>query len=417
MAPLSSLLTLCALVLSVNAFPAPESYRLHEERSTESIQWEKRSRVKPDILLPVRIGLTQSNLDNGPTLLDEVSNPDSPRYGEHYTMEEIHDIFAPTSESVEGVKGWLQDSGVHPDRVSQSVNKQWIQFDAPVHEVENLLQTEYFHYEHLASGKSNIGCDRYHVPGYLTEHVDYITPGLKLLTPSMSRNGDRKTLEKRIFGVTDPDRKPTEPLKKPLPQSVGALLALDQSAACQQAITPDCIFTMYNITQPNKSNAGNKLGIFESLGDKYAQQDLNSFFATIAPQIPQGTHPVLEAIDGATAPATTVANAGAESNLDIEISLPLVRDILQFCMPKLANDQKRYIRRVRFSSKRMTTTMRHITRSMAFLTTSLTQSTAHTAHTVLTERQGTVLWIRLTRTQILAATKGDYSAAFTSRRM
>ena len=56
----------------------------------------------------------------------------------------------------------------------------------------------------------------------------------------------------------------------------------------------------------------------------YSQTDLNLFFATLAPQIPQGTHPTLDGIDGATAPVANVANAGAESDLDFQISYPII---------------------------------------------------------------------------------------------
>ena len=53
--------------------PAPASnHVLHERRAFPPRAWEKRDRVDPSQLLPVRIGLTQSNLDKGPGLLDEV---------------------------------------------------------------------------------------------------------------------------------------------------------------------------------------------------------------------------------------------------------------------------------------------------------------------------------------------------------
>lgn len=60
-------------------------------------------------------------------------------------------------------------------------------------------------------------------------------------------------------------------------------------AQCQIAITPACIKLMYNITDPTTNYPGNKLGIFEDLGDHYSQTDLNEFFATLAMNIPQGT--------------------------------------------------------------------------------------------------------------------------------
>lgn len=87
------------------------------------------------------------------------SNPVSPKYGQHYTVEEIHDIFAPQQNTIETVSNWLQESGIAAHRISQSVNKQWLQFEATASEVEALVKTEYYHYAHYGTGKTNIGCD------------------------------------------------------------------------------------------------------------------------------------------------------------------------------------------------------------------------------------------------------------------
>lgn len=110
---------------------------------------------------------------------------------------------------------------------------------------------------------------------------------------------------------------------KALPSPLASILASPLSAICQVAVIPECIATFYNITKATKAAPGNQLGIFEDLGDYYSQTDLNEFFLTLAPNIPQGTHPILKAIDGAQAP-TTVANAGAESDLDFQISYPII---------------------------------------------------------------------------------------------
>ena len=63
------------------------------------------------------------------------SDPHSPRFGKHYTEDEIIDIFAPARDAVEATTSWLQSAGISPDRISESVNNQWIQFDAAVEEV------------------------------------------------------------------------------------------------------------------------------------------------------------------------------------------------------------------------------------------------------------------------------------------
>lgn len=154
----STLLTLfCALCVSA----APAVHKVaHEKRDILPSSWSKTGRVHGDVTLPVRIGLTQSNLDQGHELLSHVSSPDSPRYGKYYTAEEVADIFAPASHAVDAVRNWLSSAGMNLERVSQSTNKQWLQFDATAKEVEALLQTEYHYYEHAATGQPNIACEK-----------------------------------------------------------------------------------------------------------------------------------------------------------------------------------------------------------------------------------------------------------------
>lgn len=131
-------------------------------------------------------------------------------------------------------------------------------------------------------------------------------------------------MQKRIFGVTSKGQHITKPKLKAMPDSLAAILAAPLSTICDVAAIPLCIKTLYNITTPTKSAPGNQLGIFEDLDDMYSQTDLNLFFASLAPNIPQGTHPTLDSVDGATAPVANVADAGPESDLDFQISYPII---------------------------------------------------------------------------------------------
>jgi len=176
-------LVLSALVATVTASPAPHLV-LHERRDAPLKNWVKRDTLQAKTRLPMRIGLTQSNLDRGHGLLMEtyVSHPlkfqlrvyisstsltfcssqhDSPKYGQHYTSEEIVDLFAPSQDAVDVVRAWLESAGIAAHRIGQSANKQWIQFDADTAEAEALLKTKYHVYEHIATGRTNIGCDEY----------------------------------------------------------------------------------------------------------------------------------------------------------------------------------------------------------------------------------------------------------------
>ncbi|KAF2717180.1 subtilisin-like protein [Polychaeton citri CBS 116435] len=314
-------LALFAAVLPA-ALAAPATNHVLHEKRAHSTSWEKRDRLHGDVKLPMRIGLTQQNIDFGHEFLMDVAHPDSPSYGRHYTAEQVTDLFAPSADTVQMVKSWLEDAGIAVDRITQSVNKQWLQFDAKTSEVEELLKTKYHFYEHSRSGSSSIACDEYHVPRHVQEHIDYITPGIKLFASKVSRQPEGEIKKRTTLVHSSGSLGRTPPPTKALPIALSSIKPLSL-ALCDVAMTPDCIAALYNITQNKKSVPGNDLGIFEDLGDVYSQTDLDLFFITLQSRIPVGTHPVLDLIDGAVAPVP-VTSAGVESALDFQISYPII---------------------------------------------------------------------------------------------
>ena len=50
---------------------------------------------------------------------------------------------------------------------------------------------------------------------------------------------------------------------------------------------------LYNIPKGHSATPGNELGIFEALGDVYAQEDLDLFFKNFAPYAPSLPSPSL----------------------------------------------------------------------------------------------------------------------------
>ena len=71
--------------------------------------------------------MTQQNLHKGHDLLMEVSMPSSSKYGKHYTSDEINSIFAPSKSTFDSIHDWLESAGIQAEKISQSVNKQWMQ--------------------------------------------------------------------------------------------------------------------------------------------------------------------------------------------------------------------------------------------------------------------------------------------------
>ena len=93
---------------------------------------------------------------------------------------------------------------------------------------------------------------------------------------------------------------------------------------CGVNITPTCIKALYQIPNAYLKDDVNQMGLYES-GDVYSQEDLNLFFAAYAPNVPQGTHPKLDSIDGGVAPEPATSQyVTGESDIDMDLAYSLI---------------------------------------------------------------------------------------------
>ncbi len=67
-----TLALISALAACTAAAPAPATHTIHERRHESGSKWAKRDRVHSRSMLPMRIGLTQRNLDKGHEYLMDV---------------------------------------------------------------------------------------------------------------------------------------------------------------------------------------------------------------------------------------------------------------------------------------------------------------------------------------------------------
>ena len=99
----SVLLSLGSLLSSAVA----SEYVVHERRHEHTDQrWSKIGQLDGSQILPIRIGLKQSNLEHADRWLMEIADPESPRYSQHWTAEEVIDAFKPryfTSAALTGL--------------------------------------------------------------------------------------------------------------------------------------------------------------------------------------------------------------------------------------------------------------------------------------------------------------------------
>ena len=94
----STLFSAAALAATALATPLSAIHSIHEKRAGLPHGWTKRSELDRRAVLPMKIALSQSNLDKGSEWLHDVSAPNSEKYGQHWSAKEIADAFAPRYE-------------------------------------------------------------------------------------------------------------------------------------------------------------------------------------------------------------------------------------------------------------------------------------------------------------------------------
>ena len=284
-------------------------------------------------MLPMKIALTQSNMDKLEDYLMEVSHPSSEKFGQHWSAKKVAETFAPSRDTVEAVRSWLESSGIAPERVSQSQSLGWLNFDATVEEAENLLKTEYHVYRHK-SGKPHVACSSYHVPEQIRPHVDFITPTVhfdaKIVGPKDVQNRNIKRGPPSAAGhpTTNGIAKSIgSPNSGSLPK-LGATIDIDRISAelanCDVNIVPDCLRALYLIPPGFSANPKNSYGIVEYTPQAYLQTDLDLFFSNFSKGQVQRT-PTFDSIDGGVdQTADQSFGFNGESDLDLEYAMTLV---------------------------------------------------------------------------------------------
>lgn len=289
----------------------PSPLALHEKREA-SHGWMKKSAAPQDLVLPIHIGVASRNAHLGHDILMDISDPNSQNFGRHWTPDQIKDFFSPDSDTVDKIKSWLSDAGIDESRHKVSKSRGSLQFIATVAEAEALLGTQYEIYED-SEGEVFVSCDSYHVPKNLQQHVDFVSPTIGF-TGSNTIPGLRKRSVDLLPSPAISDR----PLEMTKP-----LNAAEALRNCADSVTPACVQALYGIPENHESVPGNDLGIYE-LESRYNFPDLYAFFEKFAPRIPNGTHPILQSIDGAKGPTKKFNPSGGEALLDIELAYPII---------------------------------------------------------------------------------------------
>ncbi|KAG1727654.1 peptidase S8/S53 domain-containing protein [Suillus paluster] len=299
------------LAASAIADPIISRWQLHEKRSHIPEGWTREQTLDPSASIPLRFALAQPNIEHIEALLYEVSHPDSPNYGNHWSPGQVAAKFAPSTESIETVRTWLIESGVEPHRVKISPTKGWLEVASTVEEAENLLLAEYHVYNH-ETGTKHIACDSYHLPEHVGPHVDFVTPTIHFDVKIRKRNQHNKV----SIG---------QPGQGSGPKTSGVVQdIISQLKDCDKQTTPICLRTLYGLWYEPVSGKNNSYGIVEYTPQAYLQSDLDMFAKNFSTGL-EGVSPTMVSIDGGYLQTTNMSfDYNGESNLDLQYGMTLV---------------------------------------------------------------------------------------------
>lgn len=321
--------------LIISIFAAPTiNYIQHEKRDRIPQGWAVHQKLSKNALLPMRIALTQQNLDKAEDFLIEVSHPRSEKYGQHWSAKEIAETFAPSRKSVDIVIAWLGSAGVAPENIFRSRSLGWLDFDATVDQAESLLKTSYHIYKH-STGGSHVACLEYYIPEHVRAHLDFIVPTVhfdtKLPRPGIEYERNHERIgPKSAAGVAVVDGTAVDigsPGSGSLPKKgadVDSNYVLSELSKCDRFTIPSCLRALYKIPLGQTANPENSLGIVEYTPQAFLQDDLDLFFSNFSKNQDQKS-PILDQIDGGFAQTVnkTFGN-NSESDLDLEYAMALI---------------------------------------------------------------------------------------------
>ena len=198
------------------------------------------------------------------------------RYGAHLSKDQVADLVAPHSDTLELVGSWLAQHDVPSSAVSITHGGGWLTIKkVPVTKANTLLGASYQSYRHTETNATVIRTVGYSLPAPVHKHVLTVAPTTYFGSPRPLRKTSRLSLNSPTLPNGDPDLQgllATFVPGTPIP------------ANCSSIITPTCLRLLYKTWAYEPQAAlKNKIGITGYL-DLYASQpDLTDFLTRFRP--------------------------------------------------------------------------------------------------------------------------------------
>lgn len=263
-----------------------------------------------------------------------VSDPDSHKYGQHLSQNEVSDLVKPAKKTESLVRDWLHGNGVEPSAISCNHAGDWMKVSLPVSSVEKMLDTTYSKYQH-EDGTELVRAPVWSLPAYLHEHIETIQPTNTFIRPI--KRAPRTTA---MFNA-----------QEAMSESYDIPFTDATKALCNSTlVTPNCLRSYYGTINYNpKSLSANKMGVTNYLGELNNRSDAAIAFQKFRPDAIEAAYSFPQiSIAGGTVQQTPnnqsqlQAQTGVEGALDIQtmIGVAFPIDLISYSTGGLNPDFK-----------------------------------------------------------------------------
>lgn len=292
--------------------------------------WELARSALPNEPIKLRLSLKQQNLDTFYDRLHQVSDPAHQSYGQHYTGLELRALLQPSSDATSTTMNWLQAHNI----TSVRDDGDYLLLRTTVADAEALLDTRFAWYHNEAAGGENLlRTLQYSVPPEVAEHINFVQPttrfgGLQPLATRMDvvEEGELATGESQwISGGAGMAAESAGILDLQGNFAAAAVSGLAVDASCMRAITPQCLYQLYNINMTGSAAGNNSLGYASFVGQSARQSD-NALFAQSYAPFAVGRNFSVVTFNGGVDDQTS-QNSSGEANLDQQYAAAVGFDV------------------------------------------------------------------------------------------
>jgi tripeptidyl-peptidase I len=252
----------------------------------------RKARPDDDYIHEVIFAVKMNNMDELTRMLHDISDPDSPNYGQHLNKEEMHD-FISNPEACTEVTSYLHASGA--TAVSESLGCEYITAKGPIAVWEKMFKTDFFVFQQTHSnGETHevVRAEHYSVPNEIHDYVEAAMNTIEM--PMLTHKKSKKVESDEISGES---RRLTGGML------VGGL------------ITPARLRDYYNMSDSHGSSLSTQ-AVYANGGNYYSPSDLAVFQQLVSQQTLQ---PAFGSYNRSLAP--TFDNT--EGNLDLQYMMAM----------------------------------------------------------------------------------------------